>query len=166
MLLTEMNRPSHEKSKALRRVIYCLSMVLHTYSYLKSHPSKPKTLQGKIEKNCHLESFLLHIRNLNNFFLSKKKNYSDDINAADFSDKIDGESIIDRDLNNRIDKFLSHLTYHEIIRKKPDWNEEEITKNLFSLYADFLEDKCFANYSLEPKVEKKRSELAKAFRRR
>ncbi len=149
-------KPTHteiEKAKALRRVIYSINMVVYTHEYLIK--TQTDLTANIYTNNCHLESFLAHVRNLINFFNCSTR--QDDITIDDFTDNFTKNENWNS-IKKSISKSLSHLTYYEI-DNKPKWYIGNITRELYPKCLAFLEDMCFDNYILEPQVDKIRLKL-------
>jgi len=90
-----------------------------------------------IERNAYTESFLIHMRNLIDFFEDWKD--KKDIRCSDFNIK---KVLIQLPTNNtrdEINKFLSHLTKRRIREESPEWKHAEIKKELNKHMRCFIE---------------------------
>ncbi|KXK49643.1 MAG: hypothetical protein UZ05_CHB002001800 [Chlorobi bacterium OLB5] len=137
--------------KASQRVIYSINMAVYTYMFLSKIDNKnldPNSV------NCHLESFLTHARNLSWFFNKKKQ---DDIYVGDFTSET-FLTILNKELITKINKSLSHLTYHNI-DYKPYWKIDSIAINLFPNCLKFLEVDFFSKNKIESPYLETRIEL-------
>ena len=91
--------------------------------------------------NVTLESLLVHARNLLDFFCGNTTD-ADDIRAFHFipgsppwrSSKLSYLSSLKKDIN----KYLSHLTYSRVIKKKPNWNWGRIRKEVEAAHEEFI----------------------------
>lgn len=146
-----MDLTKEQKAKCLRRVIYSINMLVYTYRYL----SIP--LDAGIIKNCFIESFLTHTRNLNCFFCKRK--WDDDIVIEDFTLEF-SDLYLDTKINKDIDKYLSHLTFYNI-DQKAKWNFPHIVENLFPICLKFLTHKLFNIYKIDEMADKTRENLIK-----
>lgn len=99
-----------------------------------------------------MESFLIHARNINEFFYSqemysekKKKVLADDVIAEDFFDpqkswaKPQANRLPD-DLLQQINDQLSHLTYARKVGQYGDWHFADIQQRLISLIDSFIQE--------------------------
>lgn len=136
--------PHKEKTIALRKVIYSISMLLYTSDNIVDIPD------NQYQQNCLIESFLTHVRNLYSFFY-KDRIKKDDIVVLDFTGK-KLTRIKNDSLNNQINKSLSHLTYFEI-EKKRLWNIQDIKNEFLPICLDFLENNCLDRYKLDEHIE-------------
>jgi|SRR3989344_2280877 len=88
-----------------------------------------------------LEVFLIHARLLNNFFYHKTSKYNDEVLAKDFIEKWNRkEPYKIKKINERINKYLAHLSIERVTRKYKDWSKEVIYlhKNLNKTHSNFL----------------------------
>lgn len=140
-----------DKIKASQRVIYSINMAVYTYIFLKSENNN--NFDANLH-NCHLETFLTHARNLNWFFNKKRQDdiYVGDFTTEVFPTKLDDEVVI------RINKSLSHLTYHNI-DFKPHWEVDSIAFKIFPNCLQFLKDEYFKSITLESLYSETRVEL-------
>jgi len=98
--------------------------------------------------NMALETFLLHARNLVEFFYTKHKKYSTDVRALDFFEN-KGSWIGSRPnltgsltkIRERAGKELAHLTYKRISGTPPekDWSTGETVEDLVKVINIFLD---------------------------
>lgn len=140
-----------DKIKAAQRVIYSINMAVYTYLFLKSDQNK--NIDTNLH-NCHLESFLTHARNLS-WFYSKKR--QDDIYVGDFTSEVFPKKM-DEEVVIRINKSLSHLTYHNI-DSKPHWVVDSIALMIFPNCLQFLEVDFFSKNKIESPYLETRIEL-------
>lgn len=172
------NTDDQSKTNALQRVIYSMLMYIEAYEYFEQNHinritvTSPYALEMKKSSdvdtflnNLLLESLLLHIRNVMDFFYRlKSMDKKSDICITDFT----GESreifdelgiVYTSDLykvKDKINKYLSHLTDEEILLSDTrDWKTEVdyANKYLFQKCLDFLELSTLNKYQLNPKYE-------------
>ena len=92
-------------------------------------------------KNALLESALVHVRNLHDFFV-QRPSARDDVLAAYYVHG-SGESWEPGDLEHvmscqqDINKSLSHLTFHRVV-SKPQWHIGELRREIESTYSSFV----------------------------
>jgi len=111
----------------------------------------PKTPQNLFCKNAYIECFVIHLRNILNFFYTPSKNrIKDDILAEDFLNNIKNIKIYKKKrtpfsqlsyTKTRIDKQLVHLTYHRNRynkRTKP-WQFGKLHSQLYPTIVAFYE---------------------------
>jgi len=98
--------------------------------------------------NMALETFLLHARNLREFFYNDNKRYDTDARAWDFLEEknlwqklrpAEMESMIE--IRERAGKELAHLSYKRIYGTPPEksWNTGETLSDLLKVVGIFLE---------------------------
>ncbi len=98
--------------------------------------------------NMALETFLLHARNLREFFYNDNKRYDTDARAWDFLEEknlwqklrpAEMESMIE--IRERAGKELAHLSYKRIYGTPPEksWNTGETLGDLLKVVGIFLE---------------------------
>ena len=95
-------------------------MWAETFCILKNHINK----LSQIEINALLESFLLHSRNLIDFLENNGK--PDDIRCSDFAIRKKKVKLPHQNSKNKIQKFLSHLTWARVDKPSPSWDTTEI----------------------------------------
>lgn len=97
-------------------------------------------------KNAALESSLMSIRDLDDFFLSRADARQDDLIAADYGFPA-GRNFLSGVERDAINKKLAHLTYRsnqelqqDPLRRNPrTWNNAEMVNRATSLLLDFLD---------------------------
>lgn len=109
------------------------------WSYIKVTNSNKK---GN-EHNSYIECFLLHVRNLIDFFVEPNHSQSDDVLAQHF---FENPSIwIEKEMNicsfvqserSEINKTLAHLTYKRTTQKQ--WNLVKLHNELQDAKSEFL----------------------------
>ena len=122
-------------------------------------------------RNMALETFLLHARNLREFFYSDRKRDDDARAFHFFPDKNSWEKLRPketdsiRDIKNRANKEIAHLTYKRISGTPPDknWDCGKILTDLLAVTKFFL-DKLPKEYIGE-NAAKIRSEIEQLFTR-
>jgi hypothetical protein len=138
--------PEFDPSKAIEAVKYEYDMALVTARLLTA-TSKPVT----VTHYAILESFLVHVRNLHDFFmprtdddLSKRRNPNSlkhsDIWATDFAPGF-GRRTLNREVVSTINHFLQHLTTWRQL-DNPGWDPALLTQVYASMSAflDVLDD--------------------------
>lgn len=111
--MTRNNRDREELRAASEMLAYEVDMFLYTFAVLTRN-------LDKLLANMVLESYLVHARNLIDFFYPGTP-YEDDIVANDYFDppeawtrSLDGAPQFLRTAKNRINKRLSHLAYKRL----------------------------------------------------
>jgi hypothetical protein len=95
----------------------------------------------KVESDALLESFLLHVRNLVEFFKAIKRN-NDDLRSIDFLDK-SGKPIerISVDLPEKdkrdLHEYLSHMTKTRVTKRT--WKVEQLRQKVNAAMREFLD---------------------------
>ncbi len=97
-------------------------------------------------KNAALESSLMSIRDLDDFFLSRADARQDDLIASDYGFPA-GRNFLSGIERDAINKKLAHLTYRSIqelqkdpLRRNPrTWNNAEMVNRAASLLLDFFD---------------------------
>jgi len=123
-----------EKKSVLDKLYYEMWMLNESF-FQPNYVYVPSSRCG-VENNALLESFLIHARNLFDFFQDKQ--YPDDINYFDFGVR---KIVIELPFNNgmhEINKYLAHLTKERIEKEKPKWNRGKIRENINNGLAEFL----------------------------
>jgi len=128
--------------KASKHIYYEVKMFYETYIFFKTK---------KTYNSLLIEIFLLHCRNLFEFFYPTKKIRTDDICVFDFLDYFDefnNNKVIQEDLGfdkENINKFLSHLTYTRCYIDEMMWPlldiGEKMVKTIKAFYKA-LPDNC------------------------
>ena len=82
-------------------------------------------------RNALLESFLIHLRNLYDFYYKKKDKRSDDLVAGCFFREWDissaiPNSVLLKEIKQRINKHLSHLTWERVKNPEPKWDVKQV----------------------------------------
>lgn len=96
--------------------------------------------------NAALESSLMSVRDLDDFFRSNPKARPDDLIASDYQFPA-GKSCLTQPEREAINKKLAHLTYHasrqlaqDPLRKNPrTWNNAEMVNRAMVLFLEFLD---------------------------
>ena len=130
-------------------VFYEIWMFLAIIKKLAVMPKEPKCI---FCKNVYLESFVIHLRNLLNFFYTSSNNRKkDDILAEDFLKdvkKFKKERTSYSQMSytkTRIDKQAAHLTYHRSRYNKRTklWQFAKLHSQLYPIIVAFYE--CLPN---------------------
>lgn len=116
----------------------------HWWSLEKFNPSFATDERCLTIKNAALESSLMSIRDLDDFFLSKRKK-PDDMIASDFGFHCDKGFLTEAE-REAINKKLAHLTYRaaqelqqDPLRQNPrTWNNAEMVNRAFGQFLKFL----------------------------
>jgi len=136
-------KSEQELQQASVHVKYELDMLAAMISFLS------KGLGGTdcFTWNAYLESFVLHVRNLIDFFYLPKKSRFDDILAEDFvtnvpqwkEDRLGLKSPLMDEAKTRVDKLAAHLTYKRLTLD-PKWKFADIRADLQHVFN------CFFNH--------------------
>jgi len=108
------------KKVGLDCLYYEISMWAETFRFLNN----PNNKLSQFEKNALLELFLLHSRNLIDFLENNGK--PDDIRCSDFDISKKKVKLPSQNSKNKIQKFLSHLTWERVDKPSPSWDTPEI----------------------------------------
>lgn len=103
--------------------------------------------ENPAQSYAFLESFLLHARNLMDFYYPRKssrKDHDDDVIVTHYVDEKDWDVNKEflSDMRIRINKMLAHLTYHRV-KVSPDkkrWPIIEIKQMIESTTKKFIDD--------------------------
>lgn len=129
---------------------YEFSMLMYSLKRLLNIlkiPREDRSTEQNIEKDIFFEIFLLHARNLNQFFSGKPDNDDVDNDKEDnvlvksfkFKEPIPNYKGIHGDTKKNIHKFLAHLTWSRTERNKPLFFEcLPITKILAENLNEFI----------------------------
>jgi hypothetical protein len=101
---------------AVDDVVYEVETLLFAANHLETGYSSPAVVPEGKEKDVHLESFLLHYRNLRAFLCpSLQRVDDDDVLASDFLGENEPRDSADASIfikeKARLDKLLAHITY-------------------------------------------------------
>lgn len=105
--------------EATKHLYYEINKVFEMYDYFETHTEDYTQIR--------IENFLLHARNLFDYFYPSKMIQKDDMCVYDFLDnywEFDNKKSAKKDFNIdkwRINKYLSHLTYTRCSADTPDW---------------------------------------------
>ncbi len=97
-------------------------------------------------KNAALESSLISIRDLDDFFLSNPKARQDDLIVADYGFAT-GRNFLSEPERDAINKKLAHLTYRAVLELEKDplrrnprtWNNAEMVNRAMKPLLEFLD---------------------------
>jgi len=118
----------------------------HWWLLVKSNPLFAKDSNCITIKNAALESSLMSIRDLDDFFTSSPSARPDDLIASDYGFPV-GKNFLAAPEREAINKKLAHLTYratHELhrdpLRQNPrTWNNVEMVNRSISRLLEFLD---------------------------
>lgn len=124
-------------------VYYEISMLHYSFGQIKTEPD------NQYMTNIILESFVLHSRNLIDFFLLNKKVKIDDVIALDYHTKsrtwfkiVEKHQTFLKMIKHRADKELAHMTLkrkYGILDEK-SWDYETIYSVLKEIINQFIND--------------------------
>ena len=125
--------------KASNHLHYEINKIFEAYDYFKTHPKNYTQLR--------IEIFLLHSRNLFDFFYPNKTIQIDTMCVFDFLDnyeEFNNKRTTKKDLDSdkvkvKINKCLSHITYARCYSSFPDWHIEKIMKGMVETIKTFYE---------------------------
>lgn len=133
---------------------YEVEMVYLTVRLRKALYSKGGIDQAQLLNNMFIESVTLHTRVLLEFFRNNRK-HPNDVKAGDFmkANETWTEPNIDTDsryrnlkqVKDRVNEELAHLSYGRVIQKKTQWDLDAILKELSQILNEFL-SKCNNQY--------------------
>ena len=128
-----------ENKLALIELEYELLMLNGTAKRLSALPgSQEGELPAlTIERNAYIESFLIHTRNLIDFFEDWRD--EKDIRCYDFNIKKVSIQLPENNTKDEINKFLSHITKRRIREQSPTWKHAEIKEELNKHVRHFIE---------------------------
>lgn len=130
-----------EKISAIEHILYEVEMLY----YAKNRFIEAKKLgKGWVEESILIECFLLHYRNLSDFFLKDRSTYfsnnqkmeNDDIVCWDFNFQKVNTFLIGN--IGDINKTISHLTYSRV-KDKIIWNIWVLWEEILNLSKKFIE---------------------------
>ncbi len=137
-----------ERHGAMNRLWYEVKMYIETSNRLIKLEKANKPIKG-VREHAYLETFLLHVRNLCEFFL--KGQGGSKIKCRDFIKNFSQGSIKlpkgnnEKDINN----YLSHMTWYGIKYDNPDWKIESMTEKISMCLKVFFEELENENYPTE-----------------
>jgi len=143
-LARKMNFSIHKQKKASENIHYEILMFDFTSRMLR----KQSIRSNQLILNTFLESWLVHLRNLLDFFYTDiSKRYKDDVLARDFvknarNYKKDRAKFRDlKQIKKKIAKQLAHLTYHrsKYNNKTRLWNFNKYSKEIFLTIFSFYD---------------------------
>jgi len=138
---TNFSPSDDQKIEAFHHVLYEIDMFL----------SLPVSTDHPVICNALTESFLVHIRNLCDFF--EKARYRDDIVSSDYGFP-QSKLGVPPQVDSRFDKSLAHITYSRLSfnDETKKWLLEHFVPRLLPRISAFL-DHILANASVKIKVE-------------
>ena len=127
---------------ARRHLAYEIKMVRETANALRGKGIGPRSF-----RNAMLETFLIHYRNLLDFFYAdKKRSLAHDVRAADYvidakrwrerRPRMDKEATSNRE---RVNALLAHLTYRRLRYDERNWSDRRMLRQIEELLAAFAE---------------------------
>jgi hypothetical protein len=127
---------------ARRHLAYEIKMVRETANALRGNGIGPRSF-----RNAMLETFLIHYRNLLDFFYAdKKRSLAHDVRAADYvidakrwrdrRPHMDKEATSNRE---RVNALLAHLTYRRLRYEERNWSDRRMLRQIEELLAAFAE---------------------------
>jgi hypothetical protein len=127
---------------ARRHLAYELKMLRETSAALRGKGIGPRSF-----RNAMLETFLVHYRNLLDFFYAdQRRSLSHDVRASDFvadakrwkarRPRLDKESSSYRE---RVNAQLAHLTYRRLKYNERNWPDRRMLQQIEALLATFAE---------------------------
>ena len=137
-----------ELQTASKALFYAAEMFQNCAIFLARKQYDNETMQHAL-----LESFLIHTREVLEFFYptSKTQDDNDTIVAADFFDqggwRIPAETDMLKNARTRLNKQLAHLSYSRP-RLEPNWNVSLIHRDIQALFLEFM--KTVASEKIEP----------------
>ena len=125
---------------ARRHLAYEIKMVRETANALRGKGIGPRSF-----RNAMLETFLIHYRNLLDFFYAdKKRSLAHDVRAADYvidakrwrerRPRMDKEASSNRE---RVNAQLAHLTYRRLRYDERNWSDRRMLRQIEELLAAF-----------------------------
>ena len=133
-----MSMTDDDKKMALDSLWYETWMFREAYNKLAELDQRGLN-SSQLDFNFSIEIFLLHLRNL--IYVLENRKDSRDIRCSDFELK---KTVIDLPKENnleKIDKFLSHLTWDRVKAAKPKWDSkirEMIKEKIKSALDNFI----------------------------
>lgn len=136
--------------EASEHIWYEVNKIFENYDYFKNNLDDYTQVR--------IENFLLHFRNLFDFFYPSETIYRDNMCVYDFIDnyeEFDNKKIVEKDLDvkGKINKYLSHITYTRCSSEFPKWQIEKImegtVKTVEAFYDALPEDYREWNYVKE-----------------
>ncbi len=127
---------------ARRHLAYEIKMVRETAQALRGKGIGPRSF-----RNAMLETFLIHYRNLLDFFYAdKRRSLSHDVRAADFvadyprwrerRPRMDKEATSNRE---RVNAQLAHLTYRRLKYEERHWSDRRMARQIEEILQIFIE---------------------------
>lgn len=151
------NIPPQDTADALQdilsRAFQCFAYY-HYYTRIHPNPGPNSGSDLIAVKNAALESSIMSIRDLDDFFTSNPR-HSDDMVAADYGFP-PGKQFLTRDERQGINKKLAHLTYQAVrehrqlppLHTARTWNNADLVSRAMARILDFfthLETSFFAS---------------------
>ena len=129
-----------------------LTQVNYEYNMLSHTAARISKIKDGPEKNAMLESFLIHVRNLIDFFYIDTPSIDDDVLAVDYfsspKDWITKRGKFPqylKDAKIKANKLLSHITLSRIKKYKGDkgWQVLKIKGKIDNILECFMKEKTF-----------------------
>ncbi|OGY88906.1 MAG: hypothetical protein A3B30_01020 [Candidatus Komeilibacteria bacterium RIFCSPLOWO2_01_FULL_52_15] len=128
---------TNDKQLALAEIYYELLMLNSTERQLaKLHFYGKENSDLTLKRRIYTESFLIHARNLIDFFEDWKNDK--DIRCSDFNISKASVKLPDNNTKSEINKYLSHLTKERIKKQSPLWEITKIKEELHKYFKYFL----------------------------
>lgn len=105
------------------------------------------TNRAEVLRTACLESSLLSLRKLAEFFATGSSRHKDDIRATDFSG-FEGRELLSREEMREIHKQLMHLTYHPVTKGTTQWDFNDVLSLAAARSLEFL---TFLETSFKPR---------------
>jgi hypothetical protein len=134
------------REMALRHISYEIKMLRELAAGLQGEGVGPRTL-----RNALLESFLIHYRNLYDFFYPEfpaKRRLPHDISAADYlanskrwrnsRPELDKKRVIEN--RERVNCLLAHLTLRRLKYNNRSWPDRNMAETMEGLIEEFLRE--------------------------
>lgn len=126
---------------ARRHLVYEIKMLRETASALRGKGIGPRSF-----RNAMLETFLVHYRNLFDFFYADtRRELAHDVSAADYvpdpkqwkerRPRIGREATGNRE---RVNAQLAHLTYRRLKYKQRNWSDRRMARQIEELLEAFV----------------------------
>lgn len=112
--------------------------------------------KNEVQQNSNCESFLLHARNLSDFFKSKDDKHKDDVRSHQFNSETTGKETLSNNTIVSINKRLVHLT--KLRTPNKDWSDEDFSllfERIVEFINEFVSDVLSINLDKDEKLKLK-----------
>lgn len=132
----------------------------HWWTFVQLHPDVSNDPSSIVLSNAALESSLMSIRDLDDFFCSRPK-FADDLVASDYGFP-SARNYLSKDEREAINKKLTHLTYRSVHELRDDpmcknprtWNNADLVNRAMTRWLEFMGHLEFSFFDKDPLQQK------------